>query len=400
MTIEYGATPQGFNRKTIEIIVSEMEADELAGIATDLDLDPDQIVGQMNGVVGRQLGIAWEALEDCYNAFDPDVAEGRLLEMVSKLTGTYRRGDTASEVTLVCGLNDGVVLVPGTHFATIEDHPEIRWTPKVQHTQVGAGSAPVVFQCELLGPIEGLAGTINVIGTPITGWNSVVNPDDAELGLRVDLDPALRARRERELATIGSATVRAITANVAQAFSAQITNLTVFENENDLTDSRGLPGHSIEVLIFDGDVPTVSNNALAQVIFDSKAGGIATSGNTTASASALVNGVESTLPVRFSRASQLPVYLIISLVKKPGMPYAGDAVVKATVAEQANAFFAPGEEIVEDRLRSIVMSVTGVKDIASIKLGFAPSPTGEVNLPITIRQIGRFSTSRIVVQSA
>lgn len=398
--IVYGVTPQGFNRKTLDVIVSEMEADELATVASDLDLAPDQVVGQMNGIVGRQISIGWEQLELCYNAFDPDVTEGRLLEMLAKLTGTFRRGDTASEVMLSCNLNDGTTLTPDVHFAAIEDKADIRWTPVAAYTKVGDGVVLRAFRSELLGPIEGLAGSITVIGTPITGWNSCINPDDAELGLRTDLDPALRARRERELATIGSATVRAITSKVSRAFSAQITNLTVYENEGDNVDGNGLLGHSIEVLIFDGDVPTVDNNALAQVIQDSKAGGIQTSGNTTGIATALVNNVESSLAVKFTRAVQLPVYLIIDLIKKPGQPYAGNTTVRDYVVAQANLYFSPGDEIVEDRIRAFAMACVGVKDIVSVKLAYTASPTASANLPVTIRQIGRFSTSRVVVTSA
>jgi uncharacterized phage protein gp47/JayE len=402
MPTVYGVTPQGFRRKTLIEIVDEIEVDELAEIANDLDVSAEAVVGQMNGIFGRQLSIAWEQLETCYHGFDPDATEGRLLEMLCKLTGTYRHGETASEVVLTCDLDNGTTLLPGVHFASIEDKPDIRWTPsKVLYpsgyTAVGDGLKPVTFVAELTGPIVGLAGTINVISTQLTGWKTVVNPDDAELGIRVDNDPGLRARRERELATIGSATVRAITANISQAFGDKITNLTVYENEGDNVDDNGLPPHCIEALIFDGDVPSVENNALAQVILDSKAGGIQTSGNTTGTATALVNGVESTLGVKFSRAAQLPVYLIINLVKKLNVPYLGDAKVAEYVATQGNAYFAPGDEIIEDRIRAFVLACAGVKDITSVFLGLSANPTASDNIPITIRQIGRFSTSRIIV---
>lgn len=403
--IVYGCTPEGFVRKTQEVIIAEIEADELATIADDLDVAADQFVGQLNGIFGRQLSIGWEQLEICYNGFDPESAEGRLLEMLCKLTGTFRRGDTRSEVILSCNLDDGAVLENGVAYAAIEDHPDVRWTPSLDlyptgYTAVGAGNKLITFVAEFTGPIEGFAGTINVIATPIVGWNTVVNPDDAELGLRTDLDDALRIRRESELATIGSATVRAITANIAQAFATKITQLKVFENEGDSIDANGLPPHSVEALIFDGDVPSVVDTALAQVILESKAGGIATSGNTTSTATALVNGVESTLPVKFSRAAQLPIYLIINLVKKLGQPYIGDTAVKDVVALAGNAYFAPGDDIVEERIASFVLACAGVKDVTSIKLGLTASPTGSINLPVTIRQIGRFSTSRIIIVSS
>lgn len=401
----YGVTSLGFLRKTQLQILADIETDELTLVATNLDVSPDSVVGQLNGIFSRQLGIGWEQLELCYHAFDPDVAEGRLLEMLGKLTGTFRRGSTASKVILNCTLDNGTVLTPLVAYAETEDKPDIRWTvSSIVHpsgfTAPSSGVFPVTFVSEQLGEIEGFAGTINVISTPITGWKGVVNPDDAEIGLLTDLDPAFRVRRETELATIGSATIRAITANVSQAFGTQIQTLVVFENDGDNVDSRGLLPHSVEVLIFDGDVPTVDNNALAQVIFDSKAGGIHTSGSSSGTANALVNGVEATKTVLFSRASQLPVYLEIDLIKKPGAPYPGDAAVAQAVVTAANAYFGPGDFIIDERLKTFTMEVVGVKDVSAIRLGLTVAPTNQDNIPISIRQIGRFSTSHVVINAA
>ncbi len=400
MPAPFGVTTTGFSRKTVRDIIAEMEADELALIADDLDLDPDQLVGQLNGIFARQLGIGWEQLEFCHNGFDPDAAEGRLLEMLSKLTGTFRQGDTFSTVTLICNLDNGTELVTEETFAATDDHPDVRWTPVEDYTATADGPVSILFRCEQLGPIQGFAGTINIIATPTTGWNTVVNPDDAELGLRTDDDNALRARRVKEIATIGSATVRAITANVVQAFGAKIQTLVVFENDGDNVDSRGMLPHSLEVLIFDGDIPAVDNDELAQVIFDSKAGGIHTSGNTSGTAVALVNGLDADKEVLFSRAEQLDMYLEIDLVKKAGVPYLGDAAVKQYVATAANAYFGPGDYIIGERIHAFAMVCAGVKDITAVRVGFTALPIATDNIPISIRQIGRFSTSRIVVNAA
>lgn len=396
----YGVTPQGFVRKTLENIIGELEEDQLAEIADDLDVSTDSIVGQQNGVVGRQLSIGWEQLEIVYHSNDPDYAEGRGLEAVGKLTGTFRVGNTESEVLLVCNLDNGTTLTAGTHFAAIEDKPDIRWTPMADFTAPSTGSHTIAFKSELKGKIEGFAGTINIIATPVVGWNSVLNPDDAELGDEVDADPEFRTRREKELATIGSSTIRAMYANVLQAFRSKLQNLTVFENDGDNTNDDGLPPHSIEVLIFDGDVPSVDNAALAAVIDESKAGGVQSTGNTTVTINKVVNGITSVVPVRFSRASQLPIYLIIDLVKKPGAPYVGDQAIKESVALQGNAYFGPGDEIVEDRIRTFVMANAGVHDIDQIRLGLVASPGATVNIPVALREIGRFSTSRIIVNAS
>lgn len=398
MATTFGVTPQGFQRKTIEDILGEIEADERADIADDLDVSTASAVGQLNGIFARQLGIAWENLEVCYHGSDPDGSEGRLLEMVSKLTGTFRRGNTPSQVGLVCNLDEGTVLSANEAFAAIEDQPDIRWTPLATFTAASDGSHTVTFVSEQTGKIEGFAGTINVIATPITGWNSVVNPDDAELGLEVDKDPDLRQRREREIATIGSATVRAITANLWQTFVKDLQSLTVFENETDVPDANGLPPHSVEALIYDGEVPSIANNDIATVIMGSKAGGIRAFGTSSGNATVIINGVTTTKVVGFSRPAQLLVYLIVDLKKiVPG--YVGDTVVNEYIATQANAMFSPGEEVIALAIRAMPLDLAGIKDVTSLRLGLSASPAGTINLPVTVRQIARFSTSRIIVNS-
>ena len=402
MATVYGVIPEGFRRKTIDEIIADCESGEKAGLGEDFDVSAESLAGQLNGAFGRELGIAWESLETLYGAFDPDAAEGRLLDNLAKLTGSFREGSTPSTVLLTCDLDMGTTLTPSTHFAAIENQTDVRWTPSALlypsgYVAPSSGPQSVTFLSELKGPIEGFAGTINVISTPVVGWNSVVNPNDAEAGLLTDLDPKFRARRERELAAQGSATARAVTAAVSQAFFDNLESLFVYENEGDVVDPNGVPPHSLEVVIFDGETPTIDNNSLAQIIFNAKAGGIQSYGNTLASASALVQGSSLPKPVRFSRAEQVDVYLTIDLTKTTA--YAGDVAAKESLVAICSARFLPGSTVVTSIVESFAAGLAGAFDVTSVKLGLAPSPTGTANLPMTVRQVPRFSTSRIIINS-
>lgn len=388
----FGVLPEGFRRMTLEDLLNAFETDQLADISADLDVSTESIPGQFNGIYGRQLAIGWEVLEILYHSNDPEAAEGRLLEMLCKLTGTFRVGDTFGTVVLSCDLDIGTTLIAGTHFAALEDSPDVRWTPVESFTATVAGANLITFVAEQGGPVPGAAGDINNIATPLVGWNSVVNPDDAALGVRVETDPLLREHREKELALIGSTAVRAITADILAAFP-KLESLIVFENDGDSVDGNGLPPHSIEALIYDGTVPTVDNDELAQVIFDGKAAGIQTHGGITASAKALVNGVETTKAVKFSRATQVGMYIEYDLVTGSG--YVGDAAVALYVATECNRRFGPGKPVIASVLASLPLQLAGVEDVTGVRLGNAPSPVGTANWPITARQIARFDTSRI-----
>ena len=396
----YGITDEGFTRKTQLVILDEIQQDQLADIADDLDVSTDQPLGQCNGIMSRHLGVAWEQLEELYHSNDPDAATGRALENVSKLSGTFRRGSTPSEAVLTCNLDTGTTLINGEAYAALADQPDVRWTPSLTlypdgYTAASDGPQPVTFVSEELGPIEGPAGQISVIATPIVGWNSVVNAADAELGLNVDTDPELRLRRERELATVGSATLPSIEANVSQAFPDDLQHLRVFENETDLTDADGRPPHSIEVLIFDGVVPSIDDDELAQVIAESKAGGIQSYGSESGNATVTQNGEEVIKPISFNRAEVLEVYVVYTLDVDDD--YAGDAAVKDYVATQGNAEYAPDDEVIALFVRALPLAVKGVKDVLSFGIGYAPAPVGTTNLAVGVRQIARFDTGRIGV---
>jgi hypothetical protein len=394
----FGVTLTGFRRKTLDDVLTELQADELSEVADDLDVSSESVMGQLNGIFARQIGVVWEAMEQCYSGFDADVAEGRMLEMLAKLTGTFRIGSTPSEVFLVTDLDIGTTLRAGVHFAAVEDLPDVRWTPAADITATVAGPVTTKWLSEILGPVQGFAGTINVIATPVSGWNSVVNPGDATLGKEIDPDPTLRLRREKELATLGAATVRAIASKVARAYSAQLDNLYVQDNDTDAFIDT-LPPHSVEVLIFDGDTPTIDDNALAQTIYEAKSAGIQAFGNvTTAFATAIVNGVEAQKQIGFSRAEKLLVWLEVDLTIGAGYP--GDEEVKKVIAPAANIRFAPGRDVTESPLRSYPFSLPGVEKVTGLRMGLAEHPTGNADIPVTFRQVARFDTARIKINSA
>ena len=78
-----------------------------------------------------------------------------------------------------------------------------------------------------------------------------------------------------------------------------------YENDTDYVDSRGLPPHSIEIIVEGGD-----NSEIAQAILRRKAGGIQTYGSIEVG----VPGVYGdTIPVRFNRPDYLYTWLKVVL---------------------------------------------------------------------------------------
>jgi uncharacterized phage protein gp47/JayE len=391
MPAPFGVVPTGFNSKTLEEILTEIQDSQLANISPTLDLATESPLGQINGIVSAQLRELWELAEACYHGFDPDGAVEAQLTVLSLLTGTERRPATNSTVTCSCTFAAGTYGI-GSLIAHVNGNPDARFANTVSVTTLG-GIESVPFAAEDTGPIAAPAGQLNVIAEPVVGWLSVTNPLDAAIGSDIESDAALRNRRLVELSTAGSESVGAIRAEVSGV--PDVLSVQVLENVTDAIDANGLPPHSFEVLLRDAGA---DDNAIAQAIWDSKPAGIQAFG--TGESGTAVDDAGGDQIVEFSRITVRDVYLEIDLdVDTVTYGAGGDQAVKEAVATYGDANFGIGEDIVLAALYAAIFSVTGVNDVLAIRAGFAALPTGTVNLGIALREVGDLDTSRIVVDS-
>jgi uncharacterized phage protein gp47/JayE len=388
----YGVTPEGFVRPSVQELLALIEADQRAGISATLDLSSDSVVGQLNGIFANQLGVAWEALEVAYNAFDPDRAEADALTSLLKLTGSERRGASKSELegdsAVIVNLAPGTTLLAGVHFAHVDGKPDVRFTPQADFTAslLFTADYEVDFEAEVTGPVQAIANTLKVIATPVVGWNSVNNPFDAVLGRTVDSDADARLRREAALARTGSSTVDAIRADVLAV--EDVTSVQVFENYTDATDTNGLPAKSFEVVLWDD--AGADDDEIAQAIWGSKAGGIQPYGEESGTATD-ANGDPHT--VAFSRANAVNIWIEYDLVEKDG--YVGDADFELTVATALDAAFSTGQTVT---FYELLVATEGLGALVrAVRFGTSASPTDDADVPITNRQIARFDTARISI---
>lgn len=394
---QYGVLPggAGFRRKPLDVIMQEIGEHQRANVSPSLVTSEDSPQGQLNMSVARQVDQAWRELEKLYT-LDPDKRTGAMLQMLAKLTGTVRRGASPSFVACQCNLDEGTTLLAGTHFANVVDDPDSRWTPVADFTADSDGTHEVLFQSEETGPIAATASTITVINTTLNGWNSVTNPEDATLGRTVDDDATLRERRDEDVAQAGSATARAIRADVNDVETVQ--SVTVFENKGDTYDARGLSPHSVEVLIDDGDPPPGDNDdEIAQAIFDAVGAGINWYSSTGDLGTATDDdGVEHI--VRFSRVAYVDVHLTYSLTVGP--EYAGDAAFQTFIATAAGELYSTvGANLNALRLETLALQFGGVVDVVTFALELVDPPTATDNIQLGARQKPAFDSSNVDVTS-
>lgn len=328
-----GVTPAGFVRPTLDeaLVAFGVRLAELLGIAVDTSVQSK--IGQLAAlVVSEQTGdgSVWELAEQVYDSFDPDKAEGEALDVIASYTGCVRKPATTSLVSVLAvgvtttALGSGqlvtnlgadivfqttapAVLAAVTAWGTSQtialldvrrnsghvyvavaagitasggggptstaSYPTKIVDGTVNWVYVGdsTGFAYIPAQATASGPISAPAFALNQIGTPVSGWVAVANPQDAITGRDIESDDELRLRRLLEIHHSGSS-ARDVASNVSAL--PLVTSVTVFENSTDSVNADGMVPHSLELLV-SGSAADVD---IASAIFARIAGGIATNG--------------------------------------------------------------------------------------------------------------------------
>jgi hypothetical protein len=396
---DYGVTPAGFVPKTLDVIladiVARLKASSAVGPAQDYSTTAP--LGQIVGALASEIAEVWELGQGVYNSGDPEAVEGVPQDQLYSLTGSERIAARASTCVCTLNLDPGITVAEGSQIS-VDGRPDLTFTLDADVTNSGGSAAdfPGSFTCTATGPITANAGTLTVIDTAVSGWNSVTNAADAVLGRDAANAIEYRQRWSDERAQRGSTTVSAIRAalldtETTPAF-ATIETVLVLENKLDTADANGLPPHSVEAILDDGPIPSVDDDAIAQVIWDRGASaGINTHGNTSGTATDS-EGVEHV--VYFSRVTRRPVYVRLAVTRGAAYPTNGDALVSAAIVAAGNALKVE-EDVIALYMRFQAFSVAGVVDVPTFHLAFTILPTEGDNLTVGYRERATFDTTQI-----
>lgn len=365
----YGLLSTGFAPKTLQNVLDELAAAQRASSALgdDWDTSAESPSGQLNLAIATEIASVWEALEFVYNSRNPRGASFAGLDSVCGLTGTTRRAATKGTVTLTVTLNAGVTLPAGS-IAYVADQPSNRWVTTASVTNSSGSPAPktVAAEAEIAGVYVANLGTITGIATPYTGWTAVTNAADAATGTAAEQDAALRARRESSLTAGGSSHVAAVRAALINVGGVVMVSVT--ENATGHT-VNGVPPHSLWCIVQGG-----TDAAVALALFNAKAGGMRTFGDTSVTVTA-TGGF--TYSVSFERPTTVAMYCALTVVYDDAT-YVGDAALKAAVTAVTSGTLA-GSTL---RLSSIIAAVRalgGVIDCYDVALGRDPAGLAEAN---------------------
>ena len=138
----------------------------------------------------------------------------------------------------------------------------------------------------------------------ITGFTAVTNLLEPTYGRKRETDIELRQSYIAKSALRSNTMIESIIAELLNNVE-DVESASGYENDMDVTDERGLPPHSIEIIVEGGD-----NTAIAKAIFRRKAGGIQTHGSVVVN---VPGEYGDTIPVRFNRPDYLYAWLKVQL---------------------------------------------------------------------------------------
>lgn len=398
-----GLTSDGFEAKTLEQIKAEIQDDIRADVDPGFDLSTQSPWGQLVGIFSSKLRECWEVMRELYSARDRNNATGQSLDNVGALTGTPRNEATFSRVLCTINIDPGTYAV-GDLVAHVDGDPAARFVLNQEVINSGGSAAnaeDVEFIAETAGAVLANAGTLTVIAEPFTGWNSVTNPADAEVGEEAEEDSDYKLRQVDELSAAGGSTYEAVRADFLKllddnGFEGEC--LVLF-NDTDATDGDGLPPHSFEVVIYDGSTGGTNLTAaqLAEQVWLSKPVGIKSHGVTT-TVHTDSTGIGRSL--KYTRPTVKDVYLEFDIKVDPDVwqGAASLSLAETEVVGYGDDNLVNGRDVILRRLEAVLLtSVPGVWDVTETRAGFSASPVGTVNLVIAVREIASLDTSRILI---
>jgi hypothetical protein len=214
----------------------------------------------------------------------------------------------------------------------------------------------------------------------------------------VERDDELRTRREIEArGGSGSTTTDAIRSALL-ASAPGVESVSVYENVTGVTDSRGVAPYSVEAVVFGPTSPTAGDDqAVAELIYATKGGGIRASGTTER---VVEDSQGFDRVVGFSRPAAVEVVSVWTL--RVNAAAYSEPVVKELIASHADALL-PGAPLQwAEFLASIARTgsaarAVGVLAVVSMTQARSGDPQGVADLAATIREYFTMDVADITI---
>jgi uncharacterized phage protein gp47/JayE len=266
---------------------------------SDIYLGTDSQDYQFIATISEKMYDSFQLAVDVYNNKSPVTALTNALDSLVKINGIKRHGATYSTVPVTISGIQNTTITNGI----VLDTGNIKWDLPSTVTIPESGTITVIATCEISGPIVANVGEITGIYNPVYGWNGVYNSQSATLGSEIESDSKLRKRQATSTAQPSKTVLEGTRGAVASVDG--VTRSEVYENDTDITDSRGLPPHSITAVVENG-----LDTDIAQAIFTHKGPGCYTNGDVEIE---VTDSEGEITPIRFYRVEYVDIDVVVNV---------------------------------------------------------------------------------------
>lgn len=356
----------GLETKSLTTLVAELSTSLQTVYGSDINIDSNSPDGQLINIIAQE-GVDLRELITLVNAdFDPDQAEGAILDQrlainnVKRSAGTFSSVDISiitdrsiSFIGLDTSVNDVSPAVVGLY--TVKDSAGNLCYLRDSFVSGSSGTFVKEFRAGSLGAVLIPASTMTTPVTILPGVLSVNNPNPATtIGSDEETDSAVKIRRRKSIAASSVGLLGSVEG--ALTLLSGVTAAFVSENYTGSTDAYGTPGHTIWAIVEGG-----TSADIAQVLYAKKSLGCDMRGDVSYSVPRTLSRV---FIAKFDRPINVNLYIKFTLTYPNGV--FDTSYIKTQIVN--NVFWDIGQDAVNDVITTYVRTINSNYRVTSCVL--------------------------------
>ena len=347
----------GLTLKTLSELVTELEDYLKIIYGDDINIEQNTQDGQSINIYSQGGIDIREIVQKVFTGFDPDEAEGRVLDQRVAINGIERNSGTYTYVDITFSIDRSMNLI-GLDDLADELEPDISNLYTVKDdagnqfyllesqniTYPTTADLTFTFRAKEIGIVEVTPLTITTPVTIIAGVLTITNTSSANsVGIEEESDFDLKKRRQSSVSLPASGYLDSIEAALLNVDN--VTDAVVHENDTDSVDGDGISAHSIWVIIEGGD-----DDEVALALYKKKSAG---SGMKSDTIVYVPRSRNRTFLIRFDRVVSQDLYIRFSITYTGGVYDA--TYIKTQIV--ANVLWEMGKDATTDAIISYVKSL-------------------------------------------
>jgi len=250
-------------------LVADFTNDMQLIYGNDINVGSNSPDGQLINIVSQFGTDLREFLLSLVSSFDPDQAQGVILDQRVAINNIVRQGGTytivpvsitVSQPVTLQGLDANIQDPNGTGF-TISDSSGNNYI-LINTTSFTAGTSTAYFRAQNVGQVEVLSNSLTNIVTYVLGVASVNNPTGpTQVGQDQETDMELKIRRTKSTSVNSQGFIDGLVASLLAL--PNVSNASVYQNTGSSVDSNGIPAHGIWVIVNGGSSSDIVNTMYA-----------------------------------------------------------------------------------------------------------------------------------------